>query len=360
MVSAHVVWSRISAAMLAACCALGVAACDRVQTRLIERMAARALTGDRTDLLDDGQLHLVLCGTGSPIADPERASACTAVLAGGHFLLIDAGSGSSRAVALLRLPRARLEGILLTHFHSDHIGELGEATLQSWVAGRRTPLLVYGPPGVEDVVAGFRQAYIFDTQYRVAHHGAEAMPPAAGGAEARVVSLPAPDGTAVVFDADGLRISAFSVDHEPVVPAYGYRIDYRGRSAVVSGDTKPSANLVRHARDADLLIHEALAAHMIAPVTAYARAHDLGRWAKLTSDVVDYHTTPVQAAEEAKAANVRMLVLTHIVPPLPNFVARRMFLQGVSAAWDGRVVLGADGMMFSLPPDSTDIRAEDL
>jgi len=326
------------------------AACDKIESRIIERAAARALSGDRTDLLDDGNLHVVLCGTGSPLADAERASACTAVLAGGHFVIVDIGPGATRELALRRLPRARLEAVLLTHFHSDHIGELGEILLQSWVAGRAQPLAVYGPPGVEQVVDGFRQAYAFDTGYRIAHHGAEAMPPAGGSAVAHTVDLPGPSDTALVFEADGLRVTAFAVDHGPVAPAYGYRFDYRGRSVVISGDTKKSANLIAHAQNVDLLVHEALAARMIEPVTAYARAHGLARWAKLTSDVVTYHTTPVEAAEVAKAAHVRLLALTHIVPPLPNFLARRMFLRGVSDAWDGQVVLGKDGMHFTLSP----------
>jgi ribonuclease Z len=339
---------------------LAATGCDKLETRIIQRQAARALHGDRTDLVEDGSLHVVLCGTGSPLADPERAGPCTAVLAGGHFFLVDAGPGSQRQVAIERLPRPRLDGILLTHFHSDHIGEVGEAVLQSWVAGRSQPLAVYGPPGVEQVVDGVRQMYTFDTQYRVAHHGAEAMPPAAGVPLAKTVTLPAADGETVVFDADGLKITAFAVDHAPVAPAYGYRFDYRGRSIVISGDTKKSDNLIRHAQGVDLLVHEALAARMIAPVNEYAKAEGLTRWAKLTSDVVNYHTTPVQAAEVAKAANARMLALTHIVPPLPNFIAKRMFMRGVSSVWDGPVELGKDGMHFKLQPGTTAVTVDTL
>jgi ribonuclease Z len=318
------------------------------------------LRGDRTDLLDDGKLHVVLCGTGSPLADAERASACTAVLAGGHFVVVDVGPGSAEQLGLLRLPRARVDAILLTHFHSDHIGDLGEAVMQTWVAGRGAPLNVYGPPGVDEVVSGFVRAYAADTQYRIAHHGSDALPPAAGVPAARTVYLPAPDQSSVVFEADGLRVTAFAVDHEPVVPAYGYRFEYRGRSVVISGDTAKNDNLVRHSRGADVIVHEALAAHMIAPVTEYARANGLDRWAKLTADILDYHTTPAEAAAVAREAQARLLVLSHLVPPLPNVVARRMFLRGVKQEWDGRVEIGHDGMHITLVPDSEAIEVSSL
>jgi ribonuclease Z len=335
-----------------------VAGCDSVQDRIIERAAGRALDPGRMDLLDDGKLHVVLCGTGTPIADAQRAGPCTAILAGGHFFLIDVGPGAMRQVALHHLPRGRLEALFLTHFHSDHIGEVGEAVVQSWIAGRTIPLLVYGPPGVEGIVLGFSAVYAKDALYRVNHHGADAMPPNGSRASARPIPLPAPDEPTVAFEADGLRVVAFAVDHEPVEPAYGYRIEYKGRSVVVSGDTRKSANLARHAEGADLLLHEGLSERIIMRVSTYAKEHDMPRVAKLTSDVVGYHTTPVQAAEIASAARVRVLAFTHVVPPLPNFVARRMFLAGVSKAFGGEVVIGTDGMHFELAPGSESVRIE--
>ena len=98
-------------------------------------------------------------------------------------------------------------------------------------------MTVYGPPGIAKVVDGFRQAYLFDALYRVAHHGAEAMPPAAANTVARELGPPGPDEALQVYEANGLRIRAFAVDHAPATPAYGYRFDYRGRSVVISGDT---------------------------------------------------------------------------------------------------------------------------
>jgi ribonuclease Z len=339
------------------CLAALLCGCEQIESGLYERAADRALGGDRTELVEDGALHVVLCGTGSPLADPDRAGPCTAVMAGGALYLVDAGPGSWENVQLWRLPRARLAAILLTHFHSDHIGELGEAVLQSWVGGRTAPVTVYGPPGVEQVVDGFRRAYAFDAKYRVAHHGEEAMPPGATETAAVTVAVPRDGESSVVFEANGLRVRAFSVDHRPVDPAFGYRFEYGGRSVVISGDTGPSESLIANARSADLLIHEALAAHIVERVREIAQRRGEQRWAKLMGDVIDYHATPAQAADVARKAGVRMLALTHLVPPPQNALVRRLFLEEV----DDRgleLVTGADGTHFVLPPGSDAIAVQ--
>jgi ribonuclease Z len=327
---------------------------------LFDRAAQQAAAGDRADWLTDGALHVILCGTGTPLADADRAGPCAAVFAGDQFFLVDSGPGSWENVQLWRLPRARLSALLLTHFHSDHIGDLGEVVTQSWIAGRAGPLRIYGPPGVEGVVAGFQQAYAPDRNYRVAHHGEQAMPHRGGLAAPYIVPLPQGDDERVVLEENGVRIVAFNVDHQPVTPAYGYRIDYNGRSAVITGDTAKSRNVARHSRGADILVHEALARHMTEQIAPRLEALNAPRLAKLARDIIDYHATPVEAAETAKEANVRMLVLTHLVPAPPNALVRRVFLQGVSDAWDGKVVVGEDGMHFVLPKESTEIREESL
>lgn len=330
-------------------------ACDRIQSAVYDRAARRQTQGDRTDWLDDGSLHVILCGTGTPLPDADRAGACTAVIAAGKFFLFDVGPGAWEKVQLWRLPRVRLSGVLLTHFHSDHIGDLGETITQGWIAGRSEPLIIYGPPGVDDVVAGFQQAYAADSDYRVAHHGEAAMPRAGSHAIAKVIRVPANGTSHVVLDQDGVRITAFNVDHRPVLPALGYRVDYNGRSVVISGDTAKSANLAENAKGVDVIIHEALAAHMIAQIVRRLEALRQSRLAQLAGDVIEYHTTPVQAAEIAKHAGVRMLVLTHLVPAPTNAIVQRLFLQDVSEAWNGKVVVGEDGMHFALPKNSTEI-----
>jgi ribonuclease Z len=328
--------------------ALGLAlgGCDR----LVDAQIERNLTRVDESILRSPDLHVVLCGTGSPLPDAERAAACTAVIAGGRLFLVDVGPGAWEQVDLANLPLAALDGVFLTHFHSDHFGDLGEATTQSWIAGRARPLAVHGPPGTARLVAGLSQAYAADVEYRVAHHGEANMPRAAAGAEAREFALPhGENAAAVVLDERGLRVTAFAVDHAPVTPAVGYRFDFAGRSVVVSGDARKSASVVAHARGTDLLIHEALCPPLVERAAAAARRLGRERLAALATDVLDYHTSAVEAAEVAREAGVGRLVLTHLVPGPPNRLARRIFLAGASDAFPGEVVLGEDGMRFDLP-----------
>jgi ribonuclease Z len=318
---------------------------------MIDRQIEQALAANDRSILQSPDLNVVLCGTGSPLPDKDRAGACTAVLAGGEFVLVDVGPGSWETVQLAGLPTGDLSAILLTHFHSDHIGDLGEAVTQSWIAGRPHPLDIYGPTGTTRVVDGFAQAYEFDNHYRNVHHGEEYMPNAAAHAVGHDVALAdTPDADTVVFDRNGLRVTMFRVHHDPVVPAVGYRFDYRGRSVVVSGDTAKSANVLAHAKGADILIHEALLPEMMQRVTDVANRTGHNRIGKLAHDTINYHTTPVEAAEIARDAGVVKLVFTHEVPSPRNFITRRMFLAGVPEVFSGEVVLGEDGMRFALPP----------
>lgn len=326
-----------------------LAGCDR----FVENQIRKNLDRVDTAVLQDPGLTVVLCGTGSPLPDHERAASCTAVVAGGEVFLVDVGPGAWESVDLSNLPTSAVGTVLLTHLHSDHIGDLGEAMTQSWIAGRSKPLEVVGPAGTAQVVEGFAQAYAHDVDYRVAHHEDSYMPRAAAKAVAREIAPPMdPSGSVVVIDRGGLVVRAFPVDHRPVEPAFGYRFEWRGRSVVVSGDTKKSASVARNAKDADLLVHEALVPTLILRAADVAEKTGRTRLAKLARDLPGYHTSPVEAAEVARDAGAKKLVFTHLVPSPPNFVARRMFTSGLSGIYPGPVVLGEDGMRFHLPPAS--------
>ena len=220
--------------------------------------------------------------------------------------------------------------------------------------GRHAPgaAAVFGPPGVDEVVAGFNAAYRLDAGYRTAHHGPAVAPPSGAGGTARSFALPALGESAVVWDQDGLRVIAFRVEHDPVSPAVGYRFEYGGRVAVISGDTKRSDNVLHFAEHADLLVHEALAPQLVQVITDAAVAAGRSNIAKITRDILTYHTTPVEAAEIAQRAGVRYLLFDHIVPPLPFPGLESVFLSGVHSAYAGGVTVGRDGTMVSLPRGS--------
>jgi len=347
-------------ALLAVLAAVAYVFRGPIAMRVMRRVLDRNLSTDLIAELPDG-LNVALCGAGSPLPDPIRSGPCVAVVAGKTLFVVDSGSGGARNMTRMRLPPGQIEALFLTHFHSDHIDGLGEMAMLRWTgAAHQAPLPVYGPPGVEEVVAGFNQAYRLDAGYRTAHHGPTVAPPGGAGMEARPFPVPAAAGAAVIWDRDGVRITTFPVDHEPVSPAVGYRFDYGGRSAVISGDTKKSDTVQREAEHVDLLVHEALAPQLVAVITDAAAAANRHNIEKITRDILTYHTTPVQAAEIAQAAGVRHLLFYHIAPPLPLPGLESVFLEGVGKAYSGEVTVGRDGTMVSMPRGSNAIDVTNL
>lgn len=348
----RVIWWAIGAVLVLVLLAVSLLRIPAVEDALVRRVTERLVAVSGDALYAPDALRVALCGTSAPLPDEHRAKACTAVFAAGRLWVVDTGPGSWNRIALWRLDARRIGAVLFTHFHSDHIGDLGEFNLQTWAAGRPEPLRVFGPPGVERVVAGFAEAYALDTRYRILHHGADFLPEGVARMQAMPVTIPAGTVSLPILEHEGLRISAFPVDHRPIVPAYGYRFDYRGRSVVVSGDTAKTPSLVAAAEGADVLVHEAQANHLIATIGEVAAAAGRDRVAKIMADIPSYHTTPVEAAEQANAAHVRLLVLSHLNPTPPNRFAVRPFLRGVAEVRPTGWVLGDDGLVVELPADS--------
>ena len=319
---------------------------------LARQVATGRLTADALIELPDG-LHVGLCGAGSPFPDDKRSGPCTLVVAGKRLFVFDVGSGSARNIGKMGFNPGRVEAIFLTHFHSDHIDGLGELMLQRWVSTSNTaPVPVYGPTGVEKVVAGFVEAYTQDQHYRVAHHGEATVPASGFGGVAKPFEVGLAGRVVVLNDAD-LEIAAFLVDHAPIHPAVGYTIRYKGRSVVLSGDTKKNLAVQREASGVDLLVHEALSPPLMAVLEEGAGKAGRPNLQKIFVDILNYHTTPEQAAEIARDAKVRFLLLNHIVPTLPLPGMDQAFLGGATDIYDGPIRVGADGDFLSLPAGST-------
>jgi ribonuclease Z len=316
---------------------------------LVEPIAIKSIALDRIADLQDG-LHVALCGSGGPFADPRRACACEAVIAGKSLYVVDTGPGSERKLELMKLNPGQVKAVLLTHFHSDHIGDLGELMLKRWAGGsKKMPLEVFGPKGVETVVNGFNQAYSLDDEYRILHHGPETVPPTGAGGLARPFDFPAGKEEVIIIEENGLKVTAFLVDHGPVKPAVGYRFDYKGRSVVISGDTSPSRILSHQAGNVDLLVHEALQRQMVQILQKVSQKSGRINTAKVVGDIQNYHTSPEEAAKIAKEAGVRHLLLTHLIPPLPVSDLKSAFLGDAKKIYHGPITIGEDGMFFTLP-----------
>lgn len=308
--------------------------------------------------LAQDSLKVIFCGTSGPLPIVGRAKPCTAIQAGGSLYLVDIGPEATENFQLWRLPIASAKAVFITHLHSDHIGDLGEFNMQSWVAGRPQPLSVVGPSGVDKLAAGFNLAYENDHDFRKAHHehdGIEFSLPA-GQLKAKVINIAKPDGTAEAWKDGDLTVTAIRVAHDPASPAFGYRFDYKGRSVVISGDTRNWPPLAVAAKGADVLIHEAQVNAMTRMVSQALKRQGAARMSSIMADTVTYHTEPVEAADLARAAGVKALVLTHLTQAGLPIYTPEAFTKGMDDGGKLDWRLAADGMTIDLPVGSADVR----
>ena len=317
------------------------------QDRLMS-VVAQNLLASTADLNDDS-LSALVCGSRSPIPSPGRAQTCILVNAGGNYYVVDIGDGSAANLNNWRVDANKIRATLLTHLHSDHISDLADLHLMTWINSTRTkPMDVYGPNGVESVINGFEDAYKLDYQFRNEHHGDEIAPINIAGFTPHTIDL----NSSVIINENGLIVTAFQVTHEPIEPALGYRFEYGGRSIVISGDTSYSENLIKNAQDADVLFHEAQANHQL-EIMKEALSSNKGLL-KILNDIESYHTTPIDAAKAANLANVDHLIFYHLTPAPRIGVMERMFYRGVNEIrtdWTS----ANDGTMAVLPLDSDEI-----
>jgi ribonuclease Z len=277
-------------------------------------------------------ITITLLGTApGPPVRAGRTGISTLVEAGGQRFLFDAGYGSLGALVRSGQPAVAVTRVFLTHLHSDHVVDLPAWLLLPWSAPpeRDVPLQVWGPAGTRDMMRRLQQAFSFDIHVR---RDVDEKAPAKG------IEVTAHDiSEGVVYDADGVKITAFLVDHGPVKPAYGYRVDHGGHSVTLSGDTRPSENVVTFSKGVDVLIHEAVNVDALRKLAPSER---------LQKAIVAHHTTAEQAAEIFRRAGPKLAVFSHAdgVPALVEQVGR---------SYPGRVEAGEDLMVIEIGEDVT-------
>ncbi len=281
-------------------------------------------------------LSAILLGTGVPIPNPARATACTAIIAGARVFLVD--TGRNCIVPLNQAGIRDLTGIFFTHYHSDHFIGIGEILLNFAIAGNTSAIPVRGPTGAKEVMAGIAATYKLDLDYRLAHHGdkfsAAVMQP--------IVTEHTPG---VIFEEQGLKVTMFNVCHQPIEPAVGYRFEYQGQSIVVSGDTRVCAEFAEGARDADLLISEVENAQIFNAAITLARNSNNLRQVAMIEEGMDYHAESLALARMAQEVGVKKLALTHLFPSIPpTDQAEAQFIRGMSDFYKGPILVGRDGM----------------
>jgi ribonuclease Z len=267
-------------------------------------------------------ITVTLLGTGSPIPDPSRAGPSTLVRAPGTTLLVDCGRGVLMRLAAAGVLPPLLDGLLLTHLHSDHITDLGDVITTHWVMSPVVrPLRVVGPPGTREVVDATLASLAPDIRYRLAHHDDLTEGP---GVEVTEV------GSGEVLDLGSATIRVGATDHRPVEPTVAYRVEQGQRSVVLGGDGVPCDGLSALCAGADAYVQTVIRADLVRSVPS----------ARL-QDILDYHSSVEDAGRTAAEAGVGTLVLTHYVPALQP--GQEDEWRALAAAhFDGPIVLGDD------------------
>jgi len=281
----------------------------------------------------DSDFKVTLLGTGTPIPDPNRFGPSTLVEAGNKKLLFDAGRGVPIRVRQLGFRESKIDVVFLTHYHSDHTAGIPDIWLTGWLGNsRQEPFRLIGPVGAKSLMANLERAYALDIKIRLED---EKLPP---GGIATVVEEFEKDG--VVYDKDGVKVIAFTVDHGAAIkPAVGYRIEYKGRAVVISGDTRYDQNVIKYGTGVDLLIHE----------VCIARPELLSN--PFVQRVVDHHTSPREAGQVFSLAKPKRAVYSHLVFLSSDKVPRATvddIVAGTRETYDGPLQVGEDLMSFEI------------
>ncbi len=284
----------------------------------------------------ESDFKVTLLGTGAPIPLANRFGPSTLVEVGGQKLLFDAGRGAPIRLRQINVPVGKINALFITHYHSDHTTGIPDVWMTGWVVGgparRTTPFRVFGPVGAKELMSNLEKAYALDIKIRIED---EKLPP-----QGIATSVEEFENDGVVYEQSGVRVIAFTVDHGPAIkPAVGYRIEYGGRSVVISGDTRYDQNVIKYGTGADLLIHE----------VSVARPELLGN--NLIQRIMAHNTNPKEAGRVFSQAKPKLAVYSHFVllatdatPPVTD----NDIVVETRKTYDGPLEVGEDLMSFEI------------
>ncbi len=310
----------------------------RLAPRMLFMIAAIALPTQHALAQQDnaGQVDeaivVTLLGTGTPIPTPDQFGPAVLVQAGGMSLLFDCGRGCTTRLAQIdRDLVSEIDHLFITHLHSDHLVGIPDLYLNGWTQGRDAPLMNWGPPGTLSMFSHLREAFGEDIRLRIE----KGVPPTTDGIAMSTTEIA---GDQVVLDEDGLQVIAFLVDHGPIEPAFGYRINYGEYSVVISGDTRPSENLVRQSQGADVVLHEVLSPQQVAYIRSTFNEEQ-------SETVIGIHTTAEQAGEVFAQIRPRLAVYYHTRNTVADVAA---LYQDTARTYDGSVVVAEDLLQIEI------------
>jgi ribonuclease BN (tRNA processing enzyme) len=274
--------------------------------------------------------RLILLGTGGgPRPRKESSASAQVVVANEKAYVVDCGDGVARQLVRAGVPLDRLRHVFVTHQHSDHNADYGNLIWLAWAAGLRTRVDAWGPPPLAAMTRLFFEMNAYDIDTRIANEGRVPLAP--------LLHVHELSEAGCVMKDENVEVTAALVDHPPVVPAFAYRFDAADRSIVISGDTRRSESLVKLARGADVLVHSAYYAPAIDRLAARVKNAP-----SLKASIVAHQTSAEDAGRVAQEAGVKVLVLSHLVPPDDPEVTEKMWADAASAHFRGKVVVGRD------------------
>jgi len=317
--------------MMRSLIAIASLACSLFSASATSQTVAPATSG--TD-----EFRVTLLGTGSPPPSMRRFGPGVLVQAGGQSLLIDSGRGVTQRLLQVGLTVGAIEALFITHLHSDHVVGIPDLWLTGWLeAGfgqRKGPFRVFGPAGSQNLMDGLVKAYDWDIKARIAD---QKLDPANLRPEVTEIRQ------GVIYDKNGVKVTAFDVDHgELLKPAFGFRIDYGGRSVSISGDTRFSENLISYATGTDLLIHQ------VAAVREELLASPVFK------SILSHHTKPDEAGTVFTRVKPKLAVYYHLsllgTPKVPS-VTEQEVVEMTRKTYTGPLLVGEDLMAFRIEAD---------